>query len=53
MYGINNKRNGVVFMYVTTCVNHKPEVCIDLLTSMQIDHFRILTAGLDLTLNGG
>ena len=37
MYGINNKRIGVVRMYVTTCVTHKPEVCIDLLTfSLQI-----------------
>ena len=37
MYGINNKRIGVVRMYVTTCLTHKPEVCIDLLTfSLQI-----------------
>jgi len=36
MYGINNKSNGVVRMYVTTSVTHKPEVCIDLLTFMQI-----------------
>ena len=37
MYGKNNKRIGVVCMYVTTCVTHKPEVCIDLLTlSVQI-----------------
>ena len=36
MYGINNKSNGVVGMYVTTSVTHKPEVCIDLLTFMQI-----------------
>ena len=35
MYGINNKSNGVVRMYVTTSVTHKPEVCIDLLTFMQ------------------
>ena len=31
MYGINNKSNGVVRMYVTTSVTHKPEVRIDLL----------------------
>ena len=36
MYGINNKRNGVVRMYVTTSVTHKAEVRIDLLTFMQI-----------------
>ena len=36
MCGINNKSNGVVRMYVTTSVTHKPEVCIDLLTFMQI-----------------
>ena len=30
MYGINNKSNGVVRMYVTTSVTHKPEVRIDL-----------------------
>ena len=36
MYGINNKSNGVVRMYVTTSVTHKPEVRIDLLTFMQI-----------------
>ena len=36
MYGINNKSNGVVRMYVTTCVTLKPEVGIDLLTFMQI-----------------
>ena len=36
MYGINNKNNGVVRMYVTTSVTHKPEVRIDLLTFMQI-----------------
>ena len=36
MYGINNKSNGVVRMFVTTSVAHKPEVCIDLLTFMQI-----------------
>ena len=35
MYGINNKRNGVVRMYVTTSVTHKPEVRIDLLTFLQ------------------
>ena len=35
MYGINNKSNGVVRMYVTTSVTHKPEVRIDLLTFMQ------------------
>ena len=36
MYGINNKSNGVVRMYVTTSVTHKPEVRIDLLTFMQV-----------------
>ena len=36
MYGINNKSNGVVRMYVTTSVTHKAEVRIDLLTFMQI-----------------
>ena len=36
MYGINNKSNGVVCMYVTTSVTHKPEVGIDLLTFIQI-----------------
>ena len=36
MDGINNKSNGVVRMYVTTSVPHKPEVRIDLLTIMQI-----------------
>ena len=36
MYGINNKSNGVVRMYVTTLVTHKLEVRIDLLTFMQI-----------------
>ena len=36
VYGINNKRNGVVRMYVKTSVTHKPEVRIDLLTFMQI-----------------
>ena len=37
MYGINNKRIDEVSMYVTTCVTHKPEMCIDLLTfSVQI-----------------
>ena len=36
MYGINNKSNGVVRMYLTTSVTHKPEVRIDLLTFMQI-----------------
>ena len=35
MSGINNKSNGVVLMYVTTFVTHKPEVRIDLLTFMQ------------------
>ena len=28
MYGLNNKSNGVVRMYVTTSVTHKPEVQI-------------------------
>ena len=32
MHGINNKSNGVVRMYVTTFVTHKPLVRIDLLT---------------------
>ena len=36
MYGINNKSNGVVLMYVTTSVAHKLEGRIDLLTFMQI-----------------
>ena len=36
MYRINNKSNAVVRMYVTTSVTHKPKVCIDLLTFMQI-----------------
>ena len=36
MNGINNNNNGVVHMYVTTSVTHKPEVSIDLLTFMQI-----------------
>ena len=31
-----NKSNGVVRMYVTTSVTHKPELRIDLLTFMQI-----------------
>ena len=30
MYGINSKSNGVVRVYVTTSVTHKPEVRIDL-----------------------
>ena len=36
VYGINNKSNGVVCMYVTFSVTYKPEVRIDLLTFMQI-----------------
>ena len=36
MYGINNESNGVVRIYVTTSVTHKPEVRFDLLTFMQI-----------------
>ena len=36
MSGINNKTNGVLHMYVTTSVTHKPEVRFDLLTFMQI-----------------
>ena len=36
IYGINNKNNGVVRMYVTTSVTYKAEVRIDLLTFMQI-----------------
>ena len=36
MYGINNKSNGVVRMYVMTSVTHKREVGIDLLTVVQI-----------------
>ena len=36
MYGINNKCNGVVRMYVTTSVTHKPKLRIDLLTFIQI-----------------
>ena len=31
MYGINNKSNGVVRIYVTTSVIHKREVHIDLI----------------------
>ena len=34
MYGINSKSNGVVRMYVTTSVTHKPEVRIDLLLEL-------------------
>ena len=37
-YGINSKSNGVVRMYVTTSVTHKPEVRIDLLTFIQIEN---------------
>ena len=36
MYGINNKSNGIVRMYVTTSVTHKPEVRIDLLTFLEV-----------------
>ena len=36
MYGINNKSNGVVRLYVMTSVTHKREVGIDLLTVVQI-----------------
>ena len=36
MYGIKNKSSGVVRMYVTTSVTHKPEVRIDLLTFMYL-----------------
>ena len=36
MYGNNNKSDGVVRMYVTTSVAHKPEELIDLLTFLQI-----------------
>ena len=36
MYGINNKSNGVVRIYVTTFDTHEPEVRIDPLTFMQI-----------------
>ena len=36
MYGVNNRSNGVVRMYVTTSVTHKPEMRTDLLTFMQI-----------------
>ena len=39
MYGINDKCNGVMRMYVTTSVTHKPEVRIDLLTFMQIVNY--------------
>ena len=35
-YGIKNKSDGVVRMYVTSSVTHKPEMRIDLLTFMQI-----------------
>ena len=34
MYEINSKSNGVVRMYVTTSVTHKPEVRIDLLLEL-------------------
>ena len=34
MYGIKNKSNGLVPMFVTTSATHKPEVRIDLLTFM-------------------
>ena len=34
IYGINNKSNGIVRMYVTTSVTNKREVRIDLLTFM-------------------
>ena len=36
MYGINNKSNGVVRMYVATSVTNKLEMRIVLLTFMQI-----------------
>ena len=36
MYGIDNKSNGVVRMYVTTYVTHKPGGRIDLLFFMQV-----------------
>ena len=36
IYGINDKSNGGVRMFVTTSVTHKPEVRIDLLTFVQI-----------------
>ena len=36
MYGIKNKSNGLVPMFVTTSATHKPEVRIDLLTFIQI-----------------
>ena len=36
MYGIKNNSSAVVCMYVTTCVTHKPEVRIDLLTFIKI-----------------
>ena len=36
MYGVNNRSNGVVRMYVTTSVAHKLEMRTDLLTFMQI-----------------
>ena len=36
MYEINNKNNGVVCIYVTTSVTHKPEVGMDMWTFMQI-----------------
>ena len=42
LYGINNNSSGVVDMYVTTSVTHKPEVRFDLLTSIQIvDNFAL------------
>ena len=36
MYGINNKSNDVVRMYVMTSVTHKPKMRIDLIPFMQI-----------------
>ena len=36
LYRIKNNSSAVVRMYVTTCVTHKPEVRIDLLTFIQI-----------------
>ena len=42
MYGINNKSNDVVRMYLTIFVTHKPEERVDLLTFMQIvDNFAL------------
>ena len=53
---INNKSNGlgVLGVYVTTCVTNKLQMNpVHLQQFFPIDHFRILTAGLDLAWNAG